>query len=146
VIKVNYYNNVTALSNRAVHLNQRCGRSDATKRPFLAAQHPCRFIRKHNDNGTHDSTCPVCHRTLGSVRIELALDELEDSHLCLEADLVRRRSELEPVRAKWDGLPGASLRSVGRSICALEEAPAESLDVKTTPDVEIGSGSRSKRS
>lgn len=63
-----------------------------------------------------------------------------------EADLVRRTSELEPFRPKWDGHPGASLRSVGRIICALEEAPAEPLDVKTTPDVEIGSGSRSKRS
>ena len=59
----------------------------------MAAPLPRRFIRKHNDNGTHDSTCPVCNRMLGSVRIELTLDELEGSHLCLEADLVRRTSE-----------------------------------------------------
>jgi len=127
-------------------LNQCCGRSDATKRPSLAAPHPRKFLRKQNDSGTYDSTCPVCYSTLGSVRIELSLDELERSHLCLQADLVRRKSEPAPFRAQWDGLPGASLRSVGRRTCALDETPAESLDVKTTPDVEIGSVRGSKRS
>ena len=107
----------------------------------MAAPHPRKFIRKHNDNGTHDFTCPVCNTTLGLVRIELALDKLERSHLCLEADLARRTSEPEPFRAKWDGLPGASIRSVGQSTCALEETPAESLDLKTIPDAEIGSES-----
>jgi hypothetical protein len=117
-----YYINVTVRTHPGLlFLNQRCGRSDATKRPFLAAPHPRAFLRKQNDNGTYDSTCPVCNRALGSVRIELTLDELERSHLCLQADLVRRPSEPEPLRAMWDGLPGASIRSVGRSVCALEE-------------------------
>jgi len=127
-------------------LNQRYGRSDATKRPFLAAPHPRKFIRKQNDSGTYESTCPVCNRTIGSVRIELTLDELEGSHVCLEADLFRRTSEPAPFRAKWDGLPGASIRSVGRSTCALEETPAKSLDMKTVPDVEISSVRAPKRS
>lgn len=132
-MKVNYYNDVTVRLYRGLlHSNQRGGRSRATKRPSLAAPHPRRFLRKQNDSGTYESTCPVCNRTLGPVRIELTLDELEDSHLCLEADLVRRKSEPTPFRAQWDGLPGASIRSVGRSTCALDETPAESLDVKTT--------------
>ena len=139
---VDYYIKVTERSYLGLLLlYKRCGRSDAIKRPFLAALHSRNFIRKHNDNGTHDSTCAVCNTTLGLVRIELTLEELERSHLCLEADLVRRTSEPEPLRAKWDGLPGASIRSVGRSACALEETPAESLDLKTIPDPEIGSES-----
>ena len=112
----------------------------------MATPHPRKFFRKQNDSGAYDSTCPVCYGTLGSVRIELSLDELERSHLCLQADLVRRKSEPAPFRAQWDGLPGASLRSVGRRTCALDETPAESLDVKTTLDVDIGSVGASKRS
>jgi hypothetical protein len=78
---------------------------------------------------------------LGSVRFGSSLDDLEDSHLCLEADLARRRSESVPFRAQWDGLPGASLRSVGRSSYALGEISAESLDMNTTSAVEVTSGS-----
>ena len=93
VIKANYYKNATVRSvGGLLLLNQRYGRSDATKRPSLAAPHPGKFIREQNDTGTHESTCPVCNRTIGPVRIELALDELEESHLCLEADPVQRKS------------------------------------------------------
>jgi hypothetical protein len=120
-------------------LNQRRGRSDATKRPFLAAPHPRNFIRKHNDNGTHDSTCPICNTALGSVRIELTLDELEGSHLCLEADLDRRTSEPQLFRAKWAGLLGASIRSIGRRTRVGEGTAAESPDMNTIPDASGGS-------
>jgi hypothetical protein len=136
-MKSNYYNHGTDRALQScLPLNQRMDVLTLQRGRSLAAPHPRSFLRKHNDNGTHDSTCPVCHGTLGSVRIELALDELERSHLCLEADLVRRTSEPEPFRAMWDGLPGASIRSVGRSSCALEETSAESLDMKTTAGAE----------
>ena len=120
-------------------LNQRCGRSDATKRPFLAAPHPRRFIRKQNDSGTYDSTCPICNRTLGSVRIELALDKLEDSHLCLESDLVGRTSAPPLFRAKWAGLLGTTIRSFGPRTPVREGTAAESPDMNTIRDARGGS-------
>ena len=104
----------------------------------MAAPLPRSFIRKHNDNGTHDSTCPLCNRVLGSVRIELTLDELEDSHLCGEG-LVRRTSEPQLFRAKWAGLLGASIRSIGRKTRVGEGTEAESPDMNTIPDAGGGS-------
>ena len=104
----------------------------------MAAPHPRRFIRKQNDNGTHDSTCPLCNRMLGSVRIELALDELEDSHLCRKG-LVGRTSEPQLFRAKWAGLLGASIRSIGRKTRLGEGTAAESPDMNTIPDAAGGS-------
>ena len=83
-------------------LNQRSGRSDATKRPSLATPNPRRYIRTHNDNGTYESVCPVCNKTLGTVRIELTLSDLEDSHQCLEADLLRSKSSRAPFRARME--------------------------------------------
>jgi hypothetical protein len=135
-----YYINVTVRTlSGLLFLNKRCGRSDAIKRPFLAAPHPRNFIRKHNDNGTHDSACPICNTTLGSVRIELTPDELENLHLCQEADLVRRTSEPQLFRAKWAGLLGASIRSIGRRTRVGEGTVAESPDMNTIPDASGGS-------
>jgi hypothetical protein len=105
----------------------------------LAALHLRKFLRKQNDSGTYDFTCPVCNRTIGPVRIEPALEELQESHLCLEADPIQRKSEPAPFeRSGMDFQAPAPERVDG--------APAESLDVKTTPDVEIGSVGASKRS
>lgn len=98
----------------------------------MAAQLARSFIRKHSDNGTHDSTCPLCNRTLGSVRIELTLDELEDSHLCQEC-LARRKSEPQLFRAKWVGLLGSRIRSIGGKIRVGEGTAAESPDMNTIP-------------
>jgi hypothetical protein len=45
LIKANYYNDVTVRGILGLLLlEQRCGRSDASKRPFLAAPHPSKFL------------------------------------------------------------------------------------------------------
>jgi hypothetical protein len=97
-------------------LNQRSGRSNAPKRPFLATPHPRRYIRTHNDNGTYESVRPICNRMLGIVRIEIILRTAD-------------RSEL----------PGTNIRSGGKSTPVAEGTAAESPDMNTTPDACGGS-------
>ena len=65
----------------------------------MAAPNRVDYSGKQNHSRTHDCTWSVCDRTLGSVRIGLTLDELERSHLCLQADPVRQRSEPAPFES-----------------------------------------------
>lgn len=95
-----YYDNVTVRGMQGCYSEiSVVGRSDATKRPSVAAPNPRRYMRIQNDDGTYESVCPVCNRMLGLVRIELALTDLEDSHQCLEADILRLKPASAPFRA-----------------------------------------------
>jgi hypothetical protein len=83
--------------------------------------------------------------TIGIVRIELSLSDLEDSHRCLEADILRLKSASTAFRttAERPSLQkpsaGANIRSGGKSARVVEGTAAESPDMNTIPDAGGGS-------
>jgi hypothetical protein len=46
---------------------------------------PIAFPHKPNDDGTFDSICPLCFRTVARKAIESQLAELERKHICEKA-------------------------------------------------------------
>ena len=40
------------------------------------------FAHRRNDDGTYDSICPTCFRTIAQSARELDLHNAEDSHVC----------------------------------------------------------------
>ena len=51
---------------------------------------PLPFPHRHNDDGTHDSICPKCFRTVGTEAMEKNLAVEEKSHICGDDDLLPR--------------------------------------------------------
>ena len=51
-----------------------------------------RFAFQHVDNydGTTDSICLRCHRTIASSQDEYSFEEAEENHICAELDLFAR--------------------------------------------------------
>ena len=62
------------------------------------------YPHRHNADGTYDSICRTCYRTVGSSRSEDELGMLEELHVCMKAHLRKpaemldfpRRSEMHP--------------------------------------------------
>jgi hypothetical protein len=50
------------------------------------------FPHRQNNDGTFDSICPVCFRTVGSAQAEEQLAELEVQHICLRIRTTHRDS------------------------------------------------------
>jgi hypothetical protein len=48
----------------------------------LPDHEPVAFPRRKNENGTFDSICPICFRTVASGVKESQLAELERNHIC----------------------------------------------------------------
>ncbi|HEY2472469.1 MAG TPA: hypothetical protein VGI45_32090 [Terracidiphilus sp.] len=48
-----------------------------------------KFTHRFNADGTVDSVCHCCFRTVGPVEIESALATLEEEHVCDPDDLLR---------------------------------------------------------
>ena len=46
-----------------------------------------RFPHRENDDGTFDSICPVCFRTVAHGQLEAELEEAERKHICDPASL-----------------------------------------------------------
>lgn len=46
------------------------------------------FKRRHNQDGSYDSLCPLCFRTIGTRLRQEELDQDERIHICDEADLM----------------------------------------------------------
>jgi hypothetical protein len=48
----------------------------------MASQLTCRFPRRHNGDGSHDSICISCFATVASVRNVTELAQHEQDHAC----------------------------------------------------------------
>jgi hypothetical protein len=48
------------------------------------------FKHRHNQDGSYDSICPLCFRTIGTRPRQEELDQDERSHICDEVDLMRK--------------------------------------------------------
>jgi hypothetical protein len=51
---------------------------------------PEQFPHRQNRNGTYDSICPKCYRTVGTRNVESDLAAEERVHICCVEDLLRR--------------------------------------------------------
>lgn len=49
------------------------------------------FKHRHNQDGSYDSICPLCFRTIATRLRQEELGEDERGHMCEEADLMWRR-------------------------------------------------------
>jgi hypothetical protein len=49
------------------------------------------FPHRKNEDGSFDSICPFCYRTVASQPIEADLAEYEQRHVCKEADRPKRK-------------------------------------------------------
>jgi len=48
-----------------------------------------KFVRRHNQDGSHDSICTDCETTVASVENEWQLPPLESAHICDPMNLYR---------------------------------------------------------
>jgi len=55
------------------------------------------FPHRHNADGTYDSICPVCFRTVGTHRVETVLLKYEEEHVCREPAGVLSKNELPHI-------------------------------------------------
>jgi hypothetical protein len=47
---------------------------------------PIQFPHRHNSDGTYDSICPKCYRTVAAERLERNLAAKERAHICGKDD------------------------------------------------------------
>jgi hypothetical protein len=45
------------------------------------------FPHRHNLDGSHDSICVTCFRTVSSMQYEIELEAIEKKHVCAVSDL-----------------------------------------------------------
>jgi hypothetical protein len=70
------------------------------------------FPHRHNSDGSHDSICLRCFRTIASEADEARLMEAEDVHVCDVADL--RYADVRPLtRSNLVEFPGQRSRLRG---------------------------------
>lgn len=55
-----------------------------------------RFPHRENDDGSFDSICPVCFRTIGRAQSEADLAQAEREHVCSGSDLRASESPEPP--------------------------------------------------
>jgi hypothetical protein len=55
------------------------------------------FPHRHNADGTCDSICPVCFRTVETRRIEAFLHRCEEEHVCREPVGILSKDELRHI-------------------------------------------------
>jgi hypothetical protein len=64
----------------------------------MAAPDAKPFPRRHNPDGSHDSICPECFRTVARSKTESDLDAQEKLHVCAPSSLQKlRRGTVEPA-------------------------------------------------
>ena len=59
----------------------------------MASQHPLKFTRRANGDGTIDSICRNCFITVATAQREADLDRAEHTHHCDQALLEHYQSE-----------------------------------------------------
>jgi hypothetical protein len=57
---------------------------------ILMSATPIQFPHRHNSDGTYDSICPKCYRTVDTQRLEGSLAAEEKAHVCHQDDLLPR--------------------------------------------------------
>jgi hypothetical protein len=66
----------------------------AGKRHIMLYQ---QFLRRHNEDETHDSICRECLATIATVRNEIDLDRQESAHVCNPVNLYRINQACTPL-------------------------------------------------
>jgi hypothetical protein len=65
------------------------------KRCVMAFDRTIRYFHRFNADGSHDSICPVCYRTIASTTVEESLVVGEASHICKAEHLTILRTTLQ---------------------------------------------------
>lgn len=69
------------------------------------------FEHRHNQDGSYDSICPLCFRTIGTRLRQEELDQDERSHICDAVDLMWRGRKKEPSCDPEDTIDHSQLRA-----------------------------------
>ena len=69
----------------------------------MVVEQVTQYAHRTNFNGSFDSICKFCFRTIGSSRNEADLNEPERFHACMDSDLMKSRGLRLPATQHSSG-------------------------------------------